>query len=269
MFLKKLQKLIKRHPFLYLTRFRLLSRNSNIDEIKNLSYNELNDQVDMPDYFKEINSQIFKNGKPDSDLEIVLQISTWLKRNIKGGPGLSEPSGMALKTMLSGKGGVCSDMAQIFNNFCVINDIKVREWGTTCIPFNKRYGGHSFNEFYSKELQKWVLIDVYWGFLFYDLQNKPLSVIEFFTLKRADEKLKYQSFIPQTVKSGTIHKNYLNDGITPFLICDYKNRVYDSFLSFTRPYLPVFVIHFLIYLLQKSYHYRFPIDNYKGIFSRM
>ena len=44
-------------------------------------------------------------------------------------PGLSVPSEEALKIMLAGKGGVCSDMVQIFNNFCVINDIKVREWG--------------------------------------------------------------------------------------------------------------------------------------------
>ena len=52
-----------------------------------------------------------------------------------------------------------------------------------------------------------------------------------------------------------------------FLICNYKNDVYDSYLTNLRPYLPIFVIHFIVYMLGRSYHYRFPIDDYKAIFS--
>lgn len=267
MFLKKLQKIIKRHPFLYLTRFRLLSKNSSPEEIDDFNYNALNSKNEIPKYFYDINQLIFKDGRPDKDFDTVIQLSIWLKKHIKGGPGLSKPSEKALRTMLLGKGGVCSDMAQVFNNFCVINDISVREWGTTSAPFNKSYGGHSFNEFYCNELHKWVLIDVYWGFLFYNDNDSPLGVVEFYQLKRRQEKFEYRSFITESVESFTVHKNYLNEGITPFLICDYRSKLYDAFLEHTRPLIPVFVVHFLIYLLRRSYHYRFPLDNYKTIFS--
>ncbi len=269
MILKKLQKLIKRHPFLYLTRFRLLSKNSDIDSIQQLSYNDLNPKDSIPSYFYEVNAAIFKDGRPSTDLDTIKQLSLWLKKNIKGGPGLSEPSAQALRTMLAGEGGVCSDVAQIFNNFCVLNDLQVREWGTTSTPFNKEFGGHSFNEVYCKELQQWVLIDVYWCVLFYDDLEKPLSVIELYQLKRAQQKVTYEFFNSEhEVNPANIDKNFLNPEIVPFLICDYRNAVYDAFLGRARPYLPVFVIHFAIFLLRRSYHYRFPLDDYKAIFSK-
>lgn len=131
---KKFKKIIKRHPFLYLTRFRLLSRDSCIEDIKEYSYNDLNEKAEIPIYFYDVNKIIFSETVAQNDFDKIIFLSKWLKTHIKGGPGLSEPSSKALKTMLSGKGGVCSDMAQVFNNFCVINDVKVREWGTTTAP---------------------------------------------------------------------------------------------------------------------------------------
>ena len=265
---KKLIWVFKRHPFLYLSRFRLLSKNSNLEDIKNFNYNQLNSKKDIPDFFSEVNEKIFKKGKPKSDLEIVKQISRWLKNNIKGGPGLSEPSEQALHTMLDGKGGVCSDMAQVFNNFCVINDIPVREWGTTTAPFNREFGGHSFNEVFIEEFDKWVLIDVSYNMLFYGDSETPLSVVELYQTRRANKEFSYKTFNDmEAIDSEIISKNYLNEGITPFLICNYRNNTYDRFLKITRPYVPVFMTHFIIYTLNKSYHYRFPLDNYKNIFS--
>ena len=64
-----------------------------------------------------------------------------------------------------------------------------------------------------------------------------------------------------------LKRNYLNSDIVPFLICNYSNTVYDRFLRFLRPHIPVFIVHFLILIIGKSYHYRFPLDNYKRIFS--
>lgn len=266
--LKQLQKIIKRHPFLYLSRFRLLSRNSNLNAIKDVSYNDFNSKKEVPAYFYEINALIFKDGVPSTDFETIKHLSIWLKTHIKGGPGLSEPSAQALRTMLEGKGGVCSDVAQIFNNFCVLNDLKVREWGTTTAPFNRDFGGHSFNEVYCKELNQWVLIDVYWCILFHDERRKPLSVVELYQLKREGQDVHYEFFYKTNGEDASIvEKNYLKPDIIPFLICDYRNRVYDGFLNFMRPFLPVFVIHLTIFMLRRSYHYRFPLDDYRGIFS--
>lgn len=268
MILNKLHWTLKRHPFLYMTRFRLLSRNSNKEAIRSISYNAFNKKEDIPQNFYVINAQVFLEGKPDTDLALIKNLVTWLYHHSKVGPGLSEPSDRALETMVHGSGGVCSDMAQIFNNFCVINGIKVREWGTTSAPFNRSNGGHSFNEIYAKELKKWLLIDPSWGVLFYDQANMPLSVLEVYQLSRQGVPVQYRSFIEnKVIEEDHVKKNYLNTDITPFLICNYRNATYDRFLKLARPHLPVFVIHFFVYLLGKSYHYKFPLDNYKKIFS--
>ena len=268
MILKKVSWFFKRHHFLYITRFKLLSRNANITAIANCSYNECNTPKDIPENFKTINTQIFAQGKPTSDMALVQQLSLWLRAHIKGGPGLSEPSDKALQIMLAGKGGVCSDMAQIFNNFCVINGVLVREWGTTRAPFNKQYGGHSFNEVFIKELNKWVLIDVYASLLFYNEIAEPLSVIELYQRVRTNKEIVFKSFAQDSeVDAANVTKNYLDPDTTPFLICNYSNKTYDAFLGCFRPHIPVFIIHFMVFLLGKSYHYRFPLDNYKKIYS--
>jgi hypothetical protein len=268
MLLKKLRWTLKRHPFLYLSRFRLLSKNSNEDEVSTISYNDWNKKEDIPAFFYEINEQIFENGKPDSDLELVLELSSWLYNNTNTGSGLSKPSAKTLETMLYGKGGVCSDMVQIFNNFCVINDIKVREWGTTSAPFNRENGGHSFNEVYIEELKKWIFIDPSWCMMFYDESKRPLSVIEVYKLLRSGSVIKYKSYLSgKEIEINQVNKNYLNPDVTPFLICAYRNKLYDRYLKLARPYIPVFIIHFFLYLSGRSYFYKFPLDDYNRIFS--
>jgi len=268
MIFKKILWTLKRHPFLYLARFRLLSRNSNENEINGYSYNFVNSKEDIPSHFLEINNIVFQDGKPDADLDLVMKLCSWLFNNIKGGQGLSVPSEEALKIMLAGKGGVCSDMVQVFNNFCVINDIKVREWGVTRAPFNRDYGGHSFNEVFIKELNKWVMIDVSYCCLFYLEDEKPLGVTEFYKLLREGKNMSYKFFNDiETIDHKSINKNYLNPDNVPFLIHNYSNKTYDAFLKVMRPIFPVFIIHFMIYLIAKSYNYKFPLDDYKKIFS--
>ncbi|WP_299101302.1 transglutaminase-like domain-containing protein [uncultured Winogradskyella sp.] len=269
MILKKMFWVLKRHPFLYTTRFKLLSKNVSVDDIGSCTYNDTNKKEDISNYYSEINNTIFKDFTPQTDVLRVQNLSVWLQNNIKGGPGLSEPSDKALKIMLAGKGGVCSDMAQVFNNFCVINEIRVREWGTTRAPFNTAFGGHSFNEFFSKELNKWILIDPSNSLFFYNSgEETPLSVVELFQLIRKEKDISYKSFNDKKkLEVKSIQRNYLNPNTIPFLICNYSNKTYDKFLRHTRPYIPVFVTHFALYLLRKSYHYRFPLDDYKIIFS--
>lgn len=268
MILKKIKWTLKRHPFLYLTRFRLLSKNTSVDAIESCSYNTLNKKTDIPGLYHDINAEIFKNVKPESDLDLIKHLVTWLLDHTNFGPGLSVTSEKALDILLYGKGGVCSDMVQVFNNFCVINDIPVREWGTTSAPFNRANGGHSFNEVYIKNFKKWLLIDPSWGGMFYDENNRALSAVELYSLNRTHQPVHYQSFIPnKEIPIEHVNKNYLNPDITPFLICDYRNKTYDRSLRFARPYIPIFIIHFFIYLSGRGYHYKFPLDDYKKIFS--
>ncbi|MDT0557365.1 transglutaminase domain-containing protein [Ichthyenterobacterium sp. W332] len=267
MLLKKIVWLFKRHPFLYLIRFKLLSKNTDPKSIETLDYNITNGVKDIPKLFVDINDKIFCEGKPKSELEQAKTISTWLYQNIKGGPGLSEPSEKALEIMLSGQGGVCSDMAQIFNNFCVINNIRVREWGTTRIPFDKLYGGHSFNEIYCNTLKKWVLIDVSYCALFQFNNSIPISVDELYS-KKEKVKIRHNFFSEVDAKlEQSVVKNYYHLDNVSFLVHNYSNKIYDTYLNRFKPFLPVFFIHFLVYIQRKSYRYLFPYNDFSKLFS--
>jgi hypothetical protein len=247
----------------------LLSKNSSPTDIIPFTYNNTNTKEDIPNHFEVVNAMIFKAKKPEEDLEITKQIANWLTLNIKGGRGLSEPSEKALKMMINGEGGVCSDMVQIFNNFCVINDVKVREWGVTRAPFNSTFGGHSFNEVFSEKLNKWVLIDVSASILFYSNKSDiPLSVIELYKFLRSRETVFFKSYNEEHVISKVnVENNFFNPETVPFLICNYSNRTYDLLLKYSRPFIPIFVSHFILFALNKSYYYKFPLDKYKQIFS--
>lgn len=262
---KKIRWTIKRHPFLYYARFKLLSKNVNKDKLGHYCYNTINKKRNIPKSFTIVNTLILKGKRGLNDLETVLELSCWLRTNIKGGRGLSLSSEKALEKMLAGEGGVCSDIAQIFNNFCVVNDIKVREWGITSFPFNSEFGGHAFNEFYSKTLKKWVLIDVSKTIMFY-LEGSivPLSVIELFEYNKLGKPIVFKSFLESNLPNAPlINFYYLNQDRAPFLICNYHNKTYDAYLDKFKALCPVFVIHFWLYLIQKSYYYLFPFNDYK------
>lgn len=258
-YLKKIVWLFKRHPFLYYARFKLLSKYVTKEDIKKDTYNSVNIKEHMPSLFFEINKKIFDSVTPEGSLGKAKQISVWLNKHIVSGSGLSLSSEEALSVMLGGGGGVCSDMAQIFNNFCVINDIQVREWGLTVQPFNKKFGGHSINEVYCDKLKKWVLLDVANTLIFFNKNNDyPLSVLEFFEIKEHDN-VNYNLFsnVPNDNRKKLIDKIFFNKNVVPFLISNYRNKVYDKYLGRLRPLLPVFLIHFLLYVMNKSYHYKF------------
>ncbi|WP_157492163.1 hypothetical protein [Mangrovimonas sp. ST2L15] len=233
-----------------------------------INFNSNNPKTEIPAYFKVINDIIFMGGTFTDDLDNLKKLSVWLHDHIPGGPGLSKPSEEALRLMLAGKGGVCSDMAQIFNNFCVLNDLEIREWGTTRAPFDPVYGGHSFNEVFCKELDQWVMVDVYYCLLFYSETQKPLSVMEFFDAQRRGNSISVECFKEgMRVDDMALERNYFQKSTIPFLICNYSNRTYDRCLKLAPKIVPVFVIHFWIYLLRKSYYYLFPLDRFQRIFS--
>lgn len=263
---KRIKWIIKRHPYLYYTRFKLLSKNVASKDLNANCYNLINDKRHIPKSFSIVNALIFRQNRGLNDFEKVLELSRWLRTNIKGGKGLSLSSEKALEKMLAGEGGVCSDMAQIFNNFCVVNDIKVREWGITSFPFNSGFGGHAFNEFYSKTLNKWVLIDVSKTLMFYiEGTTVPLSVMELFEYNKAGKAITYSSFLETNIPDDDlISYYYLATERAPFLICNYHNKTYDTYLDRFKTLFPIFVIHFWLYLIRKSYYYLFPLNDFKG-----
>lgn len=252
---------LRRHPILYKIRFRLLSKNASKNRIEKFCYNQINKIADIPQIYFELNPFIFEKTKVVlSDLDKAKQIAIWLRNNCKGGPGLGKSSTLVLRKMIGGEGGVCSDFSQVFNNFCVINDLKVKEWGLKiqsndpCIK-----GGHSFNEIYSKEFQKWILIDVAKSILFHPINpTVPLSVFDLIQSKKENKEIYFSSFnTKNTLDCKRITALYLTSNSSPFVITNYCNKTYDSCLD-TLKFLPEPIIHGLLYLIGKSYVFEFP-----------
>ena len=252
---------LRRHPILYKIRFRLLSKNASMNHIENFCYNHINKTADIPQIYFELNPFIFEKTKVAlSDLDKAKQIAIWLRNNCKGGPGLGKSSTLALRKMIDGKGGVCSDFSQVFNNFCVINNLKVKEWGLKIQSNDPSIkGGHSFNEIYSKEFQKWILIDVSKSILFHPINpTVPLSVFDLIQSKKENKEIYFSSFnVKNTMDCKRITALYLTSNSSPFVITNYCNKTYDSCLDALK-FLPEPIIHGLLFLIGKSYFFEFP-----------
>ncbi|MFV8346904.1 hypothetical protein [Flavobacterium sp. ZB4P13] len=252
----------RRHPLLYKIRFRLLSKKATFDRIESFCYNNLNKTTEIPEIYFELNPLIFvKKEAVLSDLDKAKKIAVWLRNYIKGGPGLGKSSDVTLRKMINSEGGVCSDFSQVYNNFCVINDLKVKEWGLKIVSNDPSIkGGHAFNEIYSNELKKWVLIDVSKSVLFYSInQTVPLSVFDYIQLKKEKQEICFSSFNEKTMMDNKrITDLYITSNSSPFVITNYHNKTYDSYLN-TLKFLPGPFTHGLLFLIGKSYFFEFPV----------
>jgi hypothetical protein len=260
---KSLYWYLRRHPLLYKIRFRLVSKNSSAESIERFCYNDINKKSNIPPLYSEINDSIFTDLIGDlTDYEKAITIAIWLKNNIKGGPGLGKSSTTALSKMINGEGGVCSDFSQIYNNFCVINDLKVKEWGMKNLSNDSTVsGGHSFNEVYSKEFQKWIMIDAAKSIVFHHIdQSIPLSTFEFIQLKKDKKKISYSNFNATVSIDNNINNIFLTSNSLPFVITNYNNKTYDFFLN-KLDFFPESIIHGIVFLMGKSYVFEFPQNN--------
>jgi hypothetical protein len=78
----------------------------------------------------------FGTTKADLSDEKEKKNSKWLRNHIKGGGWDLENPPTKHSKMIRGEGGVCSDMSQVYNNFCVINDLKSKEVGLKIVSKN-------------------------------------------------------------------------------------------------------------------------------------
>jgi hypothetical protein len=261
---KNLNWYLRRHPLLYKIRFRLVSKTASLDSIERFCYNDLNKKNSIHPLFHKINNLIFADSsKILGDFEMAVKIAIWLKNNVKGGPGLGKSSATALQKMINGEGGVCSDFSQIYSNFCVINDIKVKEWGIKNLSNDPNVsGGHSFNEVYCKELQKWIMIDVAKSILFYDANKEiPLSTLEYIDLKKEKKEINIASiYANDTFDNSNANNIFLISNSLPFVITNYDNKTYDYFLD-KLGFFPESIVHGILILIGKSYTFEFPLEK--------
>lgn len=260
---KKMIWIVRRHPILYYIRFILISKNRKQNCINNVGcFNDINKKEDVPQLFFEVNERIPFSEHQD-EFDKALTIARFLRENIKGGPGLGLSSKTTLQKMLDSKGGVCSDFSIIFCIFCLINDIKVKEWG--CVEkFYKNIYGHSFNEVYSPKYEKWIAVDVNKGMCFNTSESdNPLSAFELFQYLREGNTLQmnfFSDFRPDNIQR--LHQVYSKSSI-PFIIINYRIKDNDYYLNKFEDRFPPFFTNAILILLGKNHQFLFVIDNYK------
>ena len=254
---------IRRHPVLYYMRFAMICENISNDLKDSNCFNSLNDAADVAPIFQETFNEINLSGK--TDLEKSLTISKFLTTKIIGGPGLGLSSDGALHKMLNGRAGVCSDFSQIYNVFCLLAGIKVREYGVVEKFYNPQFG-HTFNEIYSRELQKWVMLDVGKGIYYRDKQSQqPLSAMEIFLQLREAQEPEIVYFTPRKDDQKRLDQIYSSESI-PFLITNYSNKTYDYYFNKYQEKVPGFLINFWLIVLRKNFKFSFMLDDYKKFF---
>lgn len=263
LFLKKLAHPIKRHPLIYFLRYLLLSKNNHGKNIDNLGcFNNTNTVDAVPKLFLEINTKI-KIDVNEDELDQAISIGAFLRSSIKGGVGIGLSSGKTLEKMLAGEGGVCSDFSQIFNVFCLINGILVKEWGSVDCLYKTKFG-HSFNEIYSTKHQKWIAIDIHKGIIFEDTANHTFfSVVGLFNDLRQGNSLQvkhYSDYIPN--KPERISMVYALKNI-PFLIDNKESAIVDFYFTKYQNLMPNVIINALLVLLRKNQTFIFVLDDYK------
>lgn len=242
---QKIFHFFNRHPFFYKMRFIIISRKSK----NNNSFQDFNKSEEVPCLFKQMNKIIpIRIGV--SELEKAKDIARWIVQNMKGGRGLGLDSETTLKTMLATKAGVCSDYSQLFNIFCLINDIEVREWGS--MRKDSFIGGHSFNEIFDKTLNKWVLIDVSKLLVFESDVGNVKSVEEVFTTETLSYPVIFGLLNGPVKNLGVFDP----DSYKPFIIGNYHNLKVDQVLRHTKS-LPASIRHFLLILTGRMYRFYF------------
>ncbi len=263
-FLNQIKKKMLRHPLLYALRYALISENGPpVYHDDCARFDTFNDASVVPDFFYEINSKMALDPTAD-ELQKAIQIGIYLRSRSKPGPGIGLSPELTLQMMLEGKGGVCSDFSEMFNLFCLINQIPVKEWGSADQLYKTQLG-HSFNEIYSEQHKKWIAIDIHKGILFKDNSGNYLSVIELFNDLRAGSPLiphHYSDY--RAPKIERLALVYAAKTI-PFLV-DYKHYKYISqcFRKYQKK-VPKILIDTWIILNRKNQKFIFVLDNYKKI----
>ena len=254
---------MKRHPFLHKVRWFLVTKSPKPIFFKDENYNAYNSKEDIHPIFFEDNP-ITDSEKNLSTLVRVIKIADHFNTFFKRGRGLGLASDDSYITMRYKKGGVCSDYAQVFINFCIINDIKVREWGIKG-GTQSVIGGHSFNEFWSEELKKWILIDIYNGMFIVNKSSRELlsvsQLVDYMSGFNADN-LDFEMMVDN---AAGLEKPYLSNYFFDnrnlfFLITNYRIRKIDTLLKYQNR-IPLAVLHTTLIFFKRYFNYRFYVNE--------
>lgn len=262
---KRLYKLLNRSHFFYTIRFFIILIKPTAQKLRSEAYNDYNHAKDIPRIFHEENKKIQPLMKGNK-LDMVIALANFIRLNYTGGKSLGFSSAQTLEIMRKGKGGVCSDYSQVFINFCILNNIRVREWGIHDTIYQNKVG-HVFNEVFIPEFNKWICIDVSKGICFVNNKTgKFLSTSEIIDLQSAGNAkyIDINFFLNRTdvftLNTEAIKNLYFNHTHLFFLVTRYKIKNFDRMMEL-KDYLPTPLLHLLLILKNDYYRYMLYINE--------
>lgn len=264
----KLGYFLKRHPILYSARFWLILKKPRKEDFLEEHCNKYVHRKTIP---AEFSNEVTLMGldSDESALAGAKKIIRYMNKYYGKGRGLGYSTVENLKALKAGKGGVCSDYSSVFTAFCLAKNIKVREWGLVA---NLKYKigtvnlGHSFNEVFCDRLNKWVLLDPFFGIFFKNKEtHSPLSATEFIDLhivgRNEIEQVNFINGRQLNIAAQTkIDNSYFQENVF-FLLKDYDIFSQDKILRMHKR-LPLPLLHILLILTNKYFHYIIYLNSH-------
>lgn len=198
-------------------------------------------------------------------LEKAKRIAFDLAHGHRPGRGLSSDSCRALKLIYAEDAGMCSDYAQVYTGLCVASGVKVREWGV-CDDLVQTKLGHSFNEVFSSEYDKWVFIDAYRSvYATRRGQNEPIGVIELIDLVTANlaDRIHFRYITEERMQQvgRPLTDVYCNSENIFFLLSDYNVFRQDKALKWAKV-LPLPLLHFILLIIGEYQRFHVYINHH-------
>jgi hypothetical protein len=206
----------------------------------------------VPDLFKCVVRHLDLGGT--DAFEAAKRIAQFLSRGHPRGRCLSTHLTAALVAIRRHCGGCCSDYAQVFVGLCAAAGVAAREWGL-CDGFTTMNFGHCFNEIFSTEHRKWVLVDPFLS-VYASADGTPMSVTEIVdrvAAGRADDiRFHWIDETQQTKSEKCVAQYYLRPGNLFFLTGNYNVFEEDRMLR-AFGWLPISLLHSVLLILGR-YH---------------
>jgi hypothetical protein len=133
----------------------------------------------IPGLFNDIVLRLLAevDGRDMSDHDKARLLASHMVRNRNAQRPIQSDSINAYRRIIEEGDGYCADYSQVFTGLALAAKLPVREWG---LAWNGFGFGHTFNEVFERELDKWVFIDSFYSMYAVDADTGvPLSVLEF------------------------------------------------------------------------------------------
>ena len=247
---------------MYRWRYALITR-AGESEAFSATFANHPDRATIPDEYRSRVERLYTDDP--SSWKHALAIAEHLSTKGTRGPGLGEDSTSALKAILEGRGGTCSDFAQVYWGLANAAGIPTREWGLCWDLLDTHRGGHAFNEIYCEEKERWVFVDPTFSIYATLRSGGPelsVSGLVDLVMKGCGEEVHFHFIDPQQEtpqRVERLRRHYLDCRHIFFCLSNYNPFEQDEVLRKWR-WLPLALQN--LFLLFSGHYQRFEV--YRG-----